>query len=252
MERLKALWTNLPPWQKTVVLAVLPLVLMGILWYYLITPTKEEIESLKAQERKLKAEINNLKKLANPKVLEPLRARIKTLKQEEERLLSELEKEVGKIPTEEDLEEVLKNIYRLSKISKVALLDAKFSKPQKVIYEIKTVEGKKIVSERQATQRQVRRPPQRRQRTPARGRTPQKQQQQEKQPAGVEFYKSELKLSIRGNTRNIFRFMKLLEERGIPSYPSSLSMKPDKDNIIKADVVLVLILQKKEDKEGSL
>ncbi len=249
MERFKAFWTALPPWQKTVVLAIIPVALIGVIWYYLILPTKDEIESLKAQESKLKSEINNLKKLANPKILEPLRARIKSLRQEEEKLLSELQQEVGKIPTEEDLEEVLKNIYRLSKISNVALLDAKFSKPQKVIYEIKTVEGKKIVSERQAVQRQARRPPPRR---PARGRQPGKPQQQEEKPAGVEFYKSELKLSIRGKTKNIFRFMKLLEEKGIPSYPSSLSMKPDKDNIIKADVVLVLILQKKENKEGAL
>ncbi len=250
MERFKALWTALPPWQKTVVLAIIPLLLIGVIWYYLIAPTRDEIETLKAQENKLKSEINNLKKLANPKILEPLRARIKSLKQEEERLLAELQQEVGKIPTEEDLEEVLKNIYRLSKISKVALLDAKFSKPQKVIYEIKTVEGKKIVSERQVGQRQARRPPPRR---PVRGRSPQKpQQEQQQKPVGVEFYKSELKLSIRGKTKNIFRFMKLLEEKGIPSYPSSLSMKPSKDNIIKADVVLVLILQKKENKEGAL
>ena len=246
MERFKALWTALPPWQKTVALAVLPVVLMGVIWYYLITPTKSEIESLKAQEEKLTSEINNLKKLANPKILEPLRARIKTLKEEEKKLWAELEREVGKIPSEEDLEEVLKNIYRLSKISRVALLDAKFSKPQKVIYEIKTVEGKKIVSERHA---QAKRPPQRR---PARGRQPRRPQQEEKRPMGVEFYKSELKLSIRGKAKNIFRFMKLLEEKGIPSYPSSLSMKPGKDNIIKADVVLVLILQGKENKEGAL
>ncbi len=249
MERFKALWTTLPPWQKTVVLAIIPVLLIGIIWYYLITPTRDEIETLKAQENKLKSEINNLKKLANPKILEPLRARIKSLKQEEEKLISELQQEVGKIPSEEDLEEVLKNIYRLSKISKVALLDAKFSKPQKVIYEIKTVEGKKIVSERQAVQRQARRSPPRR---PVRGRGPRKPQQEEKKPVGVEFYKSELKLSIRGKTKNIFRFMKLLEEKGIPSYPSSLSMKPGKDNIIKADVVLVLILQRKENKEGAL
>ncbi len=244
MERLKAQWSVLPSWQKTVVLAVVPVILMGVIWYYLIGPTKQEIESLKSQESQLKAEIEKLKKLADPKALEPLKMRIVTLKKVEEDLLKELEKEVGKIPTEEDLDEVLRSVYRISKVSKVALMDAKFDKPAKVIYEIRTVEGKKVISEKKQTARGSAQP---RGRQP-RGRKPPAQQPQ---PApAVEFYKAELKLSIRGKTNNIFRFMKLLEEKGMPSYPVSIALKPEKENILKADIVLVLILQKKEHKEG--
>ncbi len=244
MERLKAQWAALPAWQKTLALAIIPLVLMGLMWYYLITPTRNEIESLKSQERNLKAEIEKLKKLADPRVLEPLKARIETLKKTEEAMLKELEEEVGKIPTEEDLDEVLKRIYRISKISRIALLDAKFEKPERVVYEIKTAEGKKFIVERKQTTK--RRPPARARQARGKGR----QQQQQQKPAGVEFMKAELKLSIRGKTENIFRFMKLLEERGMPSYPVSASLKPDKENIIKAEIVLYLILQKKDRKEG--
>ncbi len=242
MERLKAQWAALPSWQKTLLLAVVPVVLMGVIWYYLITPTKDEIERLKAEESKLRTEIQRLKKLADPRVLEPLKARIENLKSIEEKLWKELEQTVGQIPTEEELDQVLKNIYKLSKMSRIALLDAKFEKPQKVVYEIRYEGNRKIVAEKAQTARRT--PPRR----PARGR--QQPQQTQKAPS-VEFYKANLKLSVRGKTSDIFRFMKLLEKRGIPSYPVSISLKPEKEGMLKANITLVLILQKADNKEGA-
>ncbi len=80
MEKLKAQWSALPQWQKLFILLILPIAIIGYTYAILITPLREELEKNRKEKEGLATRIAELKRLTDPKALEPLRKQRDDLK----------------------------------------------------------------------------------------------------------------------------------------------------------------------------
>jgi len=231
MEKLKAQWSALPQWQKLFILLILPIVIIGYTYAMLITPLREELEKNRKEKEGLATRITELKRLTDPKALEPLRKQRDDLKAQLEVKRQELELVVGEIPSTKDVGTIYKKLGAIASKSGVRLLSVSLAKPNEVGYTLeKTPEGKvlvKIVKE-QTQQQRV-------------------QEQKKQQPSDVVKHPTaELKISFVGSYANIVNFLKSLEKGGFVSYPSAFKVDRFEKGMLKGDLTILIIMKEEK------
>jgi Tfp pilus assembly protein PilO len=237
MEKLKAQWSALPQWQKLLILLILPIVIMGYIYAMLITPLREELEKNRKEKEELTTRIAELKRLTDPKALEPLRKQRDDLTTQLEAKKQELELVVGEIPSTKDAGTIYKKLGAIASKSGVRLLSISLAKPNEVGYAMeKTPEGKALVKiVREQTQQQG----QQQQQKPQ-GQKPQQPSYVVKHPT------AELKISFVGSYANIVNFLRSLEKGGFVSYPSAFRVDRFEKGMLKGDLTILIIMKEEK------
>ncbi len=229
MQKLIEQFKALPPWQRYVLLLVLPLFLIVYIWLMLLSPAMDEVSRLKVEVDNAKADIQRTRASLNPAVLENLRKEEKALEEEYLRKQAELVSLVGEIPTEKDVGKVIANIGRIAKRSKVTILNMQVSEAQRVSYTVVQEGERKVVKELQQQQQQTEQQAH--------------QQAQKQQPQeGVSLLKAELKMTLLGDYNSVRAFLDNMRREGIISYPVSLSLNSE-DNRLRAELVINILMK---------
>jgi hypothetical protein len=231
MEKLKAQWSALPQWQRLFILLILPIVIMGYIYAMLITPLREELEKNRKEKEELITRIAELKRLTDPKALEPLRKQRDGLKAQLEVKKQELELVVGEIPSTKDVGAIYKKLGAIASKSGVTILSINLAEPNEVGYTLeKTPEGKvlvKIVKEQTQQQGQ--------------------QEQRPQQPSDVVRHPTaELKVAFVGSYAKVVNFLKSLEKGGLVSYPSAFKVERVEKGMLKGDLTILVIMKEEE------
>jgi Tfp pilus assembly protein PilO len=231
MEKLKAQWSALPQWQKLFILLILPIVIIGYIYAMLITPLREDLEKSRKEKEELTTRIPELKRLTDPKVLEPLRKQRDDLKAQLEVKKQELELVVGEILSTNDVSSVYKKLGAIARKSGVRLLSVSLAEPNEVGYTLeKTPEGKAVV-------RIVKEQPQQQG----------QQEQKPQQPSDVVKHPTaELKISFVGSYANVVNFLKALEKGGFVSYPSTFNVERVERDMLKGDLTILVIMKEEK------
>jgi len=203
----------------------------------LITPLREELEKSRKEKEGLATRIAELKRLTDPKALEPLRRQRDDLKAQLEVKKQELELVVGEIPSTKDVGTIYKKLGAIASKSGVRLLSVSLANPNEVSYTLeKTPEGKAVVKiVKEQTQQQGQQQQQK----------PQEQKQQ--QPSDVVKHPTaELKISFVGSYANIVNFLKSLERGGFVSYPSTFKVERVEKGMLKGDLTILIIMKEEK------
>ena len=236
MASFKEQWEAAPIWQRVIVVLILPAVLVGAIWFYVIKPDMETRDRLVSQREQLKQEIAKYRRLIRPQVIENLKKQLEELKKKEEEKRKELEKVVGDIPTQEEIEKVFGEINSIALSNDLVITRIAISQPRVKNFQLTEKDGKKMVKLVAAQPEQRRRG----RRTARRGK-----KQQQPQAAGVPVTTMEVAMSLEGTTRSVYGFLRKIYEKGLVSYPKSVKIKPLRDRgLVSADVVIDVILQK--------
>jgi hypothetical protein len=236
MEKLKAQWSALPQWQKLLILLILPIAIIGYTYAMLITPLREELEKNRKEKEELNRRIAELKRLTDPKALEPLRKQRDDLKVQLEVKKQELELVVGELPSTKDVGTIYKKLGAIAGKSGVRLLSVSLASPNEVGYTLeKTPEGKVLVKiAKEQTQQQGQQ-------------QQQKPQEQKQQPSDVVKHPTaELKISFVGSYANIVNFLKSLERGGFVSYPSTFKVDRFEKGMLKGDLTILIIMKEEK------
>ncbi len=239
LDRIKAQWAATPLWQRLILAILLPLVVAGAIWFYVIKPDIEKRDRLLGERAQLQREIEKYRQLIKPQVLERLQKQLENLKAKEEEKKKELERVVGRIPTVEEVEKIFGEIntiagYRNLVITKIAL-----SQPKTLNLQLVEKEGRKLVRSVTVEQRKVRG------RRPRKAPPQKKKQPRQQQPRGVPVTTMRVTMNLEGKSSSIRDFLKDIQRRGLVSYPVSLKMKPSREGgTVSADVVIDVILQR--------
>ena len=231
MEKLKAQWSALPQWQKLFILLILPIAIIGYIYAMLITPLREELEKNRKEKEELDRRIAELKRLTDPKALEPLRRQRDDLKAQLEVKKQELELVVGEIPSTKDVGTIYKKLGAIASKSGVRLLSINLAQPNEVGYTLeKTPEGKAVVKiVKEQTQQQG------------------QQEQKPQQPSNVVKHPTaELKISFVGSYANIVNFLRSLERGGFVSYPSTFKVERVEKGMLKGDLTILIIMKEEK------
>jgi len=237
MEKLKAQWSALPQWQKLFILLILPIAIIGYTYAILITPLREELEKNRKEKEELATRIAELKRLTDPKALEPLRKQRDDLTTQLEVKKQELELVVGEIPSTKDVGTIYKKLGAIASKSGVRLLSVSLAKPNEVGYTLeKTPEGKALVKiAKEQTQQQGQQQQQK------------SQEQKPQQPSDVVKHPTaELKISFVGSYRNIVNFLNSLEMGGFVSYPSTFKVDRFEKGMLKGDLTILIIMKEEK------
>ncbi|RMH80862.1 MAG: hypothetical protein D6674_02150 [Acidobacteria bacterium] len=212
IERLR----ELPPYQRFIILLLIPLILIIYVYFMLFSPVLSEVRNLRSNIERTRSDIENIKASLDPAVLENLKKQEKELREEYLRKEEELITTVGLIPTERDVGLVVRNIGRLATKSELMVLSMHLTEAQKARYFIvQKDEGKSIVIEKpmQEPQQQNQQPQQT------------QKVQAEKEEEGVTLTKRDLLLLVYSrNEAGIKKFLESLRKEGIVSYPLSLDI----------------------------
>ncbi len=237
LDKVRAQWNATPLWQRLILVVILPLIVAGAVWFYVIQPDMEKKDRLVKQRAQLQQEIDRYKKLIRPGVLEGLQKQLEELKLREAEKKKELERVVGKIPTVEEVEKIFGEINTIASARNLVITRIALSQPKTTSFLLVEKEGKKLVKPVAAEQKQVRgrRPPRKK---PA----PRQQQPQQK---GVPVTTMRVTMNLEGKSASINRFLRDIHRRGLVSYPVSLRINPSAgEGVVSAEVAIEVILQK--------
>jgi len=245
MEKLKAQWSALPQWQKLFILLILPIVIIGYIYAMLITPLREDLEKSRKEKEELDRRIAELKRLTDPKALEPLRKQRNDLKAQLEVKKQELELLVGEIPSTEDVSSVYKKLGAIASKSGVRILSINLAKPNEVNYTLeKTPEGRAVVK---IVKEQPQQQGQQQQQKSQQQKSQQKAQEQKQQTSNVVKHPTaELKISFVGSYANVVNFLKSLEKGGFVSYPSAFKVERVEKGMLKGDLTILVIMKEEK------
>ncbi|SNZ14988.1 type 4a pilus biogenesis protein PilO [Hydrogenobacter hydrogenophilus] len=224
---------ELPQWQRVFLFVVMPIILIIFLYFLFFQPTKDEVDKLKDQKKNIQAEIENLQRSTNPKLLENLKKK----EEETRRLLEEKEKElsaiVGTIPTKKDVSTILKSIGLLAKRSGLTITNVQIQPGQETLYVLQSVGNEKFVKELQPQPQQA-----------------QQQKQQEKKqqqkPEGVKYIKQNIKVSFTGTYPAVEKFMEGMSKGGVISYPSGIQLSQAEAGKLRGELDVFVLIKEEE------
>ncbi|MDW8096277.1 MAG: type 4a pilus biogenesis protein PilO [Aquificaceae bacterium] len=238
MERLVSQFRSLPQWQRYAVLLFMPIVLVLYIWFMMISPSLDEKQRLEQDIQRLKEDIKTTKNVMDIRVIDRIVSEEKNLKKEYTIKYEELKKLVGEIPSEKDMDKVLRSIGSIAKRSGVVITGMQLGTPEKVEFHLVEEGGKRIVKEVQKLGE-------------GQGGNQPKAQQQAQQTAkqqpqpkleGAVFIKSELKLSLLGTYQGVKSFLKGIEKEGVVSYPHEMNITAEDDRL-KINMSIYLIMK---------
>ena len=241
MEKLKAKWESPPKWQKTMILFLLPIAIMAYFYMMIISPMQEELKKAKKEKEQILIDIENQRRLTNPKVLDPLKKKKEELEAELIQKRLELERVVGDLPSERDMGAIYRKLGLIAKRHGVSILSVSLAKPTETAYDIeKLQDGTVIVKVVGADQQQQSQPTGQ----------PQQQSQPQQQQAGpstaVKHPTAELRLSFVGSYSQIINFLRSLEQEGIVSYPSSLRIDGSEANRLRGELSIFVVMKEEK------
>jgi len=230
MEKLKAHWEALPRWQKIMILFVLPIVIMTYLYMMIISSAQQELEKAKKEKEQIVSQIEELKRLTDPKALDSLKKKKEELEAELVQRRLELERVAGELPSVKDVGIVYRRLGLIAKKYGVTVLSVALASPTEVSYDIEKLEdGKTLVKVVKAQQQ---------------GQATGKSQQQQTGPSSaVKHPTAELKLSFVGSYSQIVNFLKGLAQEGFVSYPSSLRIDKAEANKLKGELSILVVMK---------
>ncbi len=219
MESLKEQWANAPLWQRILVLAILPIVVVGMIWFYVIEPKKTELQELISKEKSLKQEINRYRRLLDPNSLKALEKQLERLKKEREVKKRELEAVVGKIPKYNEVDKVLDAINTIAIRNDILITSISIGTPKTLRFELIDKNKIKILKESgEGSSSDV---------------------------SGVPLDILEVKLKLKGKAIDVYSFVHDIASGNLLSYPSSLSISSDNsEGSVVADFVMNVVLQR--------
>lgn len=222
---------ELPQRQKVLLLVGMPTILIVFLYLIFLQAARDEVRTLKDQKEKTQAEIENLQRSTNPKLLENLRKK----EEETRKLVEEKEKElfaiVGTIPTKKDVSTILKSIGLLAKRSGLTITNVQIQPGQETLYVLQSVGNEKFVKELQPQPQQVQQQ--------------QKEQQQQKQE-GVKYIKQNIKVSFTGTYPAVEKFMDGMSKGGVMSYPSSIQISQAEAGKLRGELEIFVLMKEEE------
>jgi len=231
MEKLKAQRSALPQWLKLIILLVLPIAIIGYTYVAFINPSIKDLEKSRKEKEELTRSIEELKRLTDPKALEPLRKQRDELRAQLEVKKQELELVVGELPSTKDVGTIYKKLGAIASKAGVRILSISLAQPNEVGYTLeKTPEGRAVVKiVREQTQQQG-------------------QQEQKPQPPSdvVKHPTAELKISFVGSYANVVNFLRSLERGGFVSYPSTFSVDRSEKGMLKGDLTILIIMKEEK------
>lgn len=222
---------ELPQRQKVLLLVGMPTILIVFLYLIFLQAARDEVRTLKDQKERTQAEIENLQRSTNPKLLENLRKK----EEETRKLVEEKEKElfaiVGTIPTKKDVSTILKSIGLLAKRSGLTITNVQIQPGQETLYVLQSVGNEKFVKELQPQPQQVQQQ--------------QKEQQQQKQE-GVKYIKQNIKVSFTGTYPAVEKFMDGMSKGGVMSYPSSIQISQAEAGKLRGELEIFVLMKEEE------
>ncbi|MCX8075698.1 MAG: type 4a pilus biogenesis protein PilO [Aquificaceae bacterium] len=238
MERLVSQFRSLPQWQRYAVLLFMPIVLVLYIWFMMISLSLDEKQRLEQDIQRLKEDIKTTKNVMDIRVIDRIVSEEKNLKKEYAIKYEELKKLVGEIPSEKDMDKVLRSIGSIAKRSGVVITGMQLGTPEKVEFHLVEEGGKRIVKEVQKLgEGQGGNQPKAQQQAQQTA----KQQPQPKLEVAV-FIKSELKLSLLGTYQGVKSFLKGIEKEGVVSYPHEMSVTVEDDRL-KINMSIYLLMK---------
>ncbi len=233
MVGLKEQWEAAPLWQRVLVVLIMPVVVIGAVWFYVIKPAEEEKDRLLSQREQIRQEIEWYSRMTRPQIIENLEKQLDELKIKEEEKRKELERVVGNIPTLKEMERVFGDINRIALRHGLVITRISLSEPRVQNFQLVERNGKKIVQVTVQQQNRV-------QEQQGRGRNA---PPEEPQTGGVPIKTMEISMSLEGNAQSVYNFLRDVQRRGLLSYPKSLKIELLKEGSVSADVVIDVILQ---------
>lgn len=222
---------ELPQRQKVLLLVGMPTILIVFLYLIFLQAARDEVRTLKDQKERTQAEIENLQRPTNPKLLENLRKK----EEETRKLVEEKEKElfaiVGTIPTKKDVSTILKSIGLLAKRSGLTITNVQIQPGQETLYVLQSVGNEKFVKELQPQPQQVQQQ--------------QKEQQQQKQEE-VKYIKQNIKVSFTGTYPAVEKFMDGMSKGGVISYPSSIQISQAEAGKLRGELEIFVLMKEEE------
>ncbi|MDW8433820.1 MAG: type 4a pilus biogenesis protein PilO [Aquificaceae bacterium] len=249
MERLVSQFRSLPQWQRYAVLLFMPIVLVLYIWFMMISLSLDEKQRLEQDIQRLKEDIKTTKNVMDIRVIDRIVSEEKNLKKEYAIKYEELKKLVGEIPSEKDMDKVLRSIGSIAKRSGVVITGMQLGTPEKVEFHLVEEEGKRIVKEVQKLeegqddnqQKLGEGQGDKQQKAQQQAQQTAKQQPQQKLESAV-FIKSELKLSLLGTYQGVKSFLKGIEKEGVVSYPHEMNITAEDDRL-KINMSIYLIMK---------
>ncbi len=216
LEQFREQWASAPIWQKLLVAIILPTVVAGAIWFYMIKPTVERKKAVEAEIAQLQQEINQLKGLIQPGIIAQLEKELANLKELEKKTRLEVERVVGKIPTEGEIEKILGEINFLAGVRNLVITSITISSPQVMnLMVVKTPSGKVV---RQAGGGQG--------------------------SGGVPVKAIRISMNLEGKTQDLYLFLESLQKKGLVSFPRSLAITPvEREGRVKAQMSVDIIVQ---------
>ncbi len=232
MPGIKEQWEAAPLWQRLLIVIIFPAVVIGAIWFYVINPDTERKEKLLSEKKQLTQEIERYRRMIKPQILENLKRKIDELKKKEEEKRRELEKVVGKIPTQEEIEQVFGEINRIAIEKNLIITRIRLSQPKTRNLQLVEKDGRKFVRVVAQEERSSRR-------------RRQKRRTGTVKKVGVPVTTMEIAMSLEGRTKDVYAFLNSIYEKGLVSYPKSIKIRAGKGGrAVSADIVIDVILQK--------
>ncbi len=216
LEQLREQWENAPVWQKLLVAIILPTVIAGAIWFYMIKPTAERKKAVEAEITQLEQEISQLKALIQPGIIEQLEKEILKLQELEKKTRAEVERVVGKIPTEEEIEKILGEINFIAGIRNLVITSITISQPQVMNLTVVQTPSGKLVREAGGGG----------------------------QSGGVPVKAIRVSMNLEGRVKDLYLFLDTLQRKGLVSFPRSLVITPvEGEGKVKAQMSVDIIVQ---------
>lgn len=136
MERLIEQIRSLPPWQRYLILVIVPISLSVYVWLMMLSPALDKRNKLQTDVKNLKGDIELIRTSIDPRILEKLRKQEESLSQEYSKKYSELTNLVGEIPTEKDMGVVLENIGLIARKNGIIVAGMQMGNVEKVKYQL--------------------------------------------------------------------------------------------------------------------
>ncbi len=238
LEDLKEQWEATPLWQKIFLLAIFPLVMIGIFWFYMVNPKINEKNELLQKKEELNTEITRYRLLLIRRQDVKLEEELKSLLEKERKMKEELRVIAGYLPSTKDLDRVFLIISEKAYKNNVIILGVRVSEKKSMTVEVINTAYGKFVREVKEEEKE-----EKKRKRKKKDKEKEKEKKTVKQPKGVPISYVDIEMSVSGEMKNIYGFLKDLYLEGFVSFPRSISLEREGDGRIKASIVLSVVIQ---------
>ncbi len=228
MEDLKEQWNQAPIWQKAVILSAFTALVVGGIWFYVVSPIHSKKQELVDERDQLIKNIKLYSTRYNEETLKKLESRLEKLKEEEKRKSAILERVVGKIPSVGDIDKIFRKINDIALAEGLVIQSLSVKNPEALNF-VTVKKGDKIYIKRA-----------------------QETTDSEKSKSGKKENKSQtitihaipVTLTVEGKTSSLYRFMHRIQKGGFASFPTDVVVESlDGKGRVKANISMYILIK---------